>query len=240
MTVATMVSPQSAASLEPDPPLAPGDRMDRFEFERRWFALPEPRPRCELLEGVVHFMPTYNVRHAGPHKDMIFLLATYQLATPGTESGAPTSLRLDRPNMPEPDAFLRVLESHGGQTHNAPDGCLVGAPELVVEISSTTVRKDLMLKFGIYRRQGVREYVVWRTGDGVIDWFVRQDDRLDPIYADEDGIIRSECFPGLWIDAAALNKGDLATALTALQRGLATPEHAAFVERLATAAPSTA
>jgi len=48
-----------------------------------------------------------------------------------------------------------------------------------------------------------------------------------------DGLLKSETFPGLWLDAAAPLRRDLAAVLAALGRGLASPEHAAFVEKLA-------
>ena len=52
--------------------------------------------------------------------------------------------------------------------------------------------------------------------------------------ADADGIIRVHCFPGLWIDVAAvLSKSD--RLLDVLQQGLASPEHVAFVQALAEA-----
>ncbi len=47
-----------------------------------------------------------------------------------------------------------------------------------------------------------------------------------------DGTLRSRVFPGLWLDPAALWAGDAAALLATLQRGLANPAHAAFVERL--------
>jgi hypothetical protein len=79
----------------------------------------------------------------------------------------------------------------------------------------------------------VREYIVWRVLDRRIDWFVLRDGRYVPLAADAEGIFRSEVFPGLWLDAPALLRGDLAAVLACVQRGTATPEHAAFVERLA-------
>ena len=51
-------------------------------------------------------------------------------------------------------------------------------------------------------------------------------------------MIRSRVFPGLWLDVKALLKGDLARVLAVLQQGLASPEHAAFVKRLAKKATS--
>lgn len=224
------------------PVLRDGDRMDAAEFVRRWEALPEPRPRAELLDGKVHFntMSISEARHAVPQSDMIYLLMTYMLATPGTRACAPASLRLGWRNMPEPDAYLRVLETHGGLSHRAEDGFVDGPAELVVEVAAATVARDTGLKFGIYRRNGVLEYLVWRTEGGVLDWYVRREDRFDPLPPADDGVFRSEAFPGLWVDGEALRRGDLPAAVRTLQQGLASPEHAAFVERLRTTAETYA
>ena len=48
----------------------------------------------------------------------------------------------------------------------------------------------------------------------------------------QQGLWRSEVFPGLWLDPTALLRGDLATVLAMVQRGLASPEPTAFVARL--------
>ena len=40
-------------------------------------------------------------------------------------------------------------------------------------------------------------------------------------------------YPGLWLDPAALLRGDLARVLAIVQQGLIAPEHADFVSRLA-------
>src|SRR5207245_10909111 len=54
--------------------------------------------------------------------------------------------------------------------------------------------------------------------------------------ADAAGVIRSQVFPGLWLDVAALLRFDLARVLQVLQQGLASPEHEAFAARLRAAA----
>ncbi|MHB1559408.1 MAG: hypothetical protein ACYC61_18320 [Isosphaeraceae bacterium] len=53
-----------------------------------------------------------------------------------------------------------------------------------------------------------------------------------------DGILRSEVFPGLWLDAAALVRNDRKAVQAALQQGLDSPEHAEFVTRLAQDPPA--
>ena len=49
---------------------------------------------------------------------------------------------------------------------------------------------------------------------------------------DADGIFRSQVFPGLWLHAEALLRLDGVQVMQTLQPGLATPEHAAFVQHL--------
>src|SRR5262249_23936902 len=82
------------------------------------------------------------------------------------------------------------------------------------------------------RRNGAREYVVWRVRDGALDWFVLREGGYDRLMPGEDGLCRSEVFPGLWLDPAALLRGDMTTVFAAVRRGVDSPEHAAFVERL--------
>jgi len=50
-----------------------------------------------------------------------------------------------------------------------------------------------------------------------------------------DGIVRSRFYPGLWLDVAAIWANDRAKMLAVLNAGIATPDHEAFVERLAAA-----
>jgi len=55
------------------------------------------------------------------------------------------------------------------------------------------------------------------------------------VYPGSEGIIRSESFPGLWLDPRALIEGNTRRLREILDRGLATTEHLAFVARLAAA-----
>lgn len=79
----------------------------------------------------------------------------------------------------------------------------------------------------------MREYIVWRTLDEQLDWFVLREGRYEKLSpGKEDGLYRSEVFPGLWLDGAALLSGNLARVLEVVQQGTASDEHAAFNEHL--------
>jgi Uma2 family endonuclease len=214
------------------PPLENGDRLTRAEFERRYDAMPGLK-KAELIEGEV-FMPSpvRHSRHGHPHTRLITWLGNYETDTPGVEAGGNGSVRLDLDNEPQPDAYLIILPEHGGQARISEDDYLEGAPELVGEVSSSSVSYDLGKKLGVYRRNGVREYVVWRVLDLQIDWFVNRDGRFEPMQPGADGILRSAVFPGLWLDPAALVRGDNAAVKAILEQGLKSPEHADFIARL--------
>lgn len=170
--------------------------------------------------------------HSGAHFDLITWLGFYRMATPGVVGGDNGTLRLDLDNDAQPDAFLRILASHGGQARVDEDGYVTGAPELVAEVAVSSVSLDLHAKLHVYRRTGVREYVVWRVEDRALDWFVLRESRYEPLPRTAAGLYQSEVLPGLWLDPAALLRGDLHTVFQVVQQGRASPEHAAFVTQL--------
>jgi Uma2 family endonuclease len=212
------------------PELHAGDRLSRAEFERRYAAMPHVK-KAELIEGVVYMPSPVSEDHAEPHFDIIGWLAVYRSATPGVQGGDNATVRLDLENEPQPDACLRIRPECGGQSRHSGK-YIGGAPELIAEVAATSASYDLHDKLRAYQRNGVVEYVVWRVGDRAIDWFVLRDDRYQPLPLSPDGYYRSQVFPGLWLDAAALIRGDLAQVMAVLQQGLASPEHADFVRRL--------
>jgi len=211
------------------PPLCSGDHLTRDEFERRYQAMPEVN-KAELVEGVVYMpSPVSAEDHGEPHFDLITWLGVYRAQTPCVRGGDNSTLRLDLDNEPQPDGYLRLLPECGGQSRLV-DGYVTGAPELIVEIAASSASYDLHEKLNAYRRNGVREYVVWRVWDAAVDWFVLRGGRFEPLPL-ADGIYRSEVLPGLWLDPAAVVRGDLAEVLRVLQHGLASPEHVALVAR---------
>jgi Uma2 family endonuclease len=214
------------------PPLENGDRLTRFEFERRYNAMPHLK-KAELIEGEVYMpSPVRHRRHGHPHTRLITWLGMYETDTPGVEAGDNGSIRLDMDNEPQPDGYLIILPERGGNARISEDDYIEGAPELVAEVATSSASYDLGKKLNAYRRAGVREYIVWRVIDRQIDWFVNREGLLEPLAESADGIRRSTVFPGLWLDSAALVQGEKATVKRVLEQGLGSPEHADFVARM--------
>jgi hypothetical protein len=218
------------------PPLENGDHLTREEFERRWANMPDLK-KAELLNGMVFMSPPVSARNHGmPHSDLMLWFGLYRANTAGVALADNSTWRLPPADDSQPDAMLFVLPEHGGGTGFDKDGCVRGSPELLAEVAASSASHDLHIKTDVYRRNGAREYLVWRTLDRAFSWFVVRGNEYKELAAGGDGIHRSEAFPGLWLDTAALIRGDLTTVTRVLQQGLATPEHAAFLTRLRQAA----
>jgi Uma2 family endonuclease len=224
------------AKEHPLPPLENGDRLDQPTFHARYEAMPEDT-RAELIGGIVFLMASPLRRtHGKAHAQVIWLLGDYELATPGVDLLDNATNILGPESEPQPDACLLVVPEQGGQT-TEKDGYVVGAPELIVEVALSTEAIDLHAKKADYEKFGVREYVVVALRQRRLCWFVLQGERFRESPPDEDGIYRSTVFPGLWLDPAALLSENKPRLREVLAAGLASPEHAAFVARLAAQRP---
>jgi Uma2 family endonuclease len=214
------------------PPLENGDNLTIVEFERRYDAMP-PGTRAELIEGIVYMPPPVSHDfHGAPHFDLIGLLSAYRFATPGIVGGDNGSVYLDLTSLPQPDIYLMIAPGLGGNATVNADSCVTGSPELVMEISNSSASYDLHQKLEVYRRNGVQEYGVWRTYDAGFDFFFLADGVYHRAVPGSDGIIRSKALPGLWLNVQRLLAGDYAAVAADVQRGIASPEHAAFVAEL--------
>ena len=91
---------------------------------------------------------------------------------------------------------------------------------------------DLHGKKQAYRRNGVREYIVWQVLDQELSWFSLEQGEYLELLPNEEGILKSRVFPGLWLAVNELLTGNMQVVLNVLQAGLQSVEHADFIERL--------
>ncbi len=213
------------------PPLVAGQRLDQATFHERYAAMPEGH-WAELVGGVV-FMPSPLFDdHGGGDFDLNGWLFHYQRFTPGLRGVSNVSTILGEDSEVQPDLQLRILEGRGGLAR-VVSGYVVGPPELVIEVGRSSRSYDLGAKKADYEKAGVLEYLFVGIDPDEVRWFALRDGRFEALVAGEGGVYCSGVFPGLWLDPAALFAGDLDGLIAALERGLATPEHAGFVARLA-------
>jgi Uma2 family endonuclease len=227
-----MTSRQRTATIPPDVrELHNGDRMDAATFHRIYLDTPEDF-RAELIGGIVYVASPVGHHHSEFHLDLGGLLWLYARQTPGVDCGNNATVRLGDSGEPQPDMFLRVDQECGGQSR-IEDNYVVGAPELVAEITHSSLALDMGSKYDDYRRYGVQEYLVLDLHDRQLRWFDLKADQ--ELKADADGVIRARQFPGLWLNSAAILGGDFPAMRAALEAGMASAQYKEFAKRLTAA-----
>jgi Uma2 family endonuclease len=217
-------------SADPVPlPLHSGDRMKQPEFHRRYQTHPE-HVKFELVGGTVFMASPARWLHGEYEEEVGYVLGTYRRATPGVAAAHNATAILGEESEPQPDMAVRILTECGGQSRINADEYLEGAPEFLTEIAYSSYSLDLNGKRQDYQQAGVLEYLVVCIEPNEIHWFHFPSDReLKP---NRMGLLCSKVLPGLWIDAPALLARDSQRLMSALQKGLASRQHAAFVKRL--------
>lgn len=127
---------------------------------------------------------------------------------------------------------LFVDPACGGQSRISNDDQLTGPVEFVAEVSVSSVALDRGPKLRTYERHGVREYLIWRVDDSLLEWYVLRDNGFELLPNSTDGIFRSETFPVLWLNASAMLNRDGTTVMKTLNDGLTDPHHAEFIKKL--------
>lgn len=202
--------------------------MSSAEFLRRWDAMPDLR-HAELIDGVVFMASPVLDPHSSVHGQLCYWAGHYCAHTPGCDFGIESSWKMSDKSVPQPDVHLRILPEWGGQSRLASN-LNTGAPELIVEISGSSTSRDVGVKRALYERSGVCEYLTVLLYPRTVVWRHLTRGCYRDLQPDDDGVIRSKTFPGLWLDPKAVwNR----TAVKALERGLRSPEHAEFVKKLA-------
>ncbi|WP_242059240.1 Uma2 family endonuclease [Nostoc linckia] len=131
------------------------------------------------------------------------------------------------------DRKTDTINFRNGQARLDVEDYIEGAPELIVEMAASSVAIDLHAKKQAYRCNGVKEYIVWQVLNQKLSWLYLEQGEYLELATDSNGILRSQIFPGLWLAVAELLGGNMQSVLSVLQRGLQSPEHVAFVQKLA-------
>lgn len=157
----------------PAPPLRAGDRLTRQEFMRRWEAMPDLK-WAELLDGVVYMPSPVSKPHGEYHAQMSGWLMIYIAATPGCEAGSGSTWLMSGANVPQPDLYLSIRPEYGGQSR-MEGNYAAGAPEMIVEVSYSSGRRDAGAKRRLYEQMGLREYLMVRPKKQEAAWLEHPD-----------------------------------------------------------------
>jgi len=133
----------------------PGPGQGRWTYED-YAAIPSDGQRYEIVDGVLFMAPSPNRWHQNAAFEIASYLRTYiKLAGLGQVFIPPFDVQLDYRTVVQPDVVV-ILNIHA---ERITDSGIIGAPDLVVEVSSPgTVGYDREKKQRAYARAGVPEY----------------------------------------------------------------------------------
>ena len=207
-----------------------GDRMSQPQFHALYEKMPDGY-RAELIGGVVCEPSPVGWAHSKSHGQLIGTVSQYANYIPGVEFGIGSTVILGEEDEVQPDLVLRIMPGFGGRSRDTKGtkvSYVAGAPELVAEVAHTSHSIDMRIKKERYSLAGVLEYIVLDPMG--FHWFDLGNGSELP--RDEQGVIRSTVFPGLWIDSEALQACDYARSMSVLSHGMGTAEYKRFVESL--------
>ena len=193
-----------------------GNRLDQPTFHRLYEQTPADF-KAELIGGIVHVASPVGISHSNFHIKVTRWLDSYADRIPRVHTLLDATVILDDESEPQPDGGLRY---ENGTSRLAGNRC-IGPPELVVEVSDSTIVHDLIDKRADYDRHGVTEYLVLAAEESRAIWFVRGEDGGFTELSPTDSILKSRVFPGLWLDPDALFDLDYARVMATLNEGLA-------------------
>lgn len=116
---------------------------------------PDDHLRREIVDGELVVTPSPVTRHQKAVGNIYFYLEIYRREDGGAAFIAPLDVFFADDNIVEPD----VLFIRADHSDRVGERYIVGAPDLVVEVSSPSTRRlELVRKLELYERFGVPEY----------------------------------------------------------------------------------
>lgn len=156
--------------------------------------------KVELIEGVIEVMNAEFRRHNYVKNELTrrFWRALEALGSKFSAFGE-SSLAFPSRNLPQPDLIIAT----GGLEERYYE---IGDIALLIEVSDTTVRRDLGVKRTLYARQGVPEYwvVALPTAEVHQFWSPNADGFVESRVVPLSGELRSTTMPELAIDGRGI------------------------------------
>ena len=178
-------------------PVSSGVKLTYDDF----LLFPDDGKRHELIDGEHYVTPSRNVKHQRVLGKLFWVVQSYLEEHPvGEIFCGPLDIVLSPHDVVEPDLFYI---SHYLAAQVLTPQNVRGAPELVIEIASTSTRKrDETIKRQLYERDGVSEYWVIDPELDSIRVYRREGDRFDravELTCERGDVLTTPLLPGLEI-----------------------------------------
>jgi Uma2 family endonuclease len=157
--------------------------------------------RFELIDGVAYAMAAPNDFHQAILTELVLQIGSYLRGKPCKVRPAPYDVRLfyaedeSDDTVVQPDISVICDEKKRG-----PEGCR-GAPDLVVEIlSPANIAEEMVRKFNLYMKAGVRKYWIVAPKEKIVQAFVLENGAYTGTVYDSGAALPSAVLEGFLIN----------------------------------------
>ncbi len=154
----------------------------------------------ELINGEIVKRASPNSPHQNLFSELFILLGVFIKKNKlGKLYSAPFDVVLDEENVPQPDIFFITKKR---EFIIEPNGPVIGAPDLVIEIlSKSTAKYDRGIKKDLYEKFQVKEYWIADPKNASIEVYEIVEGKYKLVgYAAEEGVITSSVLEGLELE----------------------------------------
>jgi Uma2 family endonuclease len=164
-----------------------------------YFGLPDDGRQYELIDGVLHMVPSPLTFHQKVSIELAFLLMAFvKQHSLGEVYDAPLDVHLSGSQVYQPDLIFISREREAIITRQR----IEGAPDLVIEILSPgSADRDRGVKMQNYARYGVREFWLVDPETRRFEFYVGRGGRFEAVEA-EEGVYKSTVVKGWELDIA--------------------------------------
>ena len=152
--------------------------------------------------------------------DLALCVNRWRLFSPGWYVCVLTKVQLS-PEVSEVPGLVAMVNYGRKKQCEAGDEAFHGAPNFVLDVFWSKDDPDFLRRRELFRKFGVHEYLVALNDEPVeVLWHRLDAGSYRLVEPDEDGIIRSQALPNLWMPLKALQHRDWWAVLGCIERGV--------------------
>jgi len=165
-------------------------------------------------------MPELGVHQSALLTDLALCINRYRLFSPGWYVCVLAKVQLT-PEESEVPGLVAMVNYGRKKQCEVRDEVFHGPPNFILDVFFSKDDETFLRRRDRFCKAGVHEYFVAFRDDPVeVMWHRLEDGRFNLVQPDEDGILRSQALPNLWMPLKALQDRDWWAVLGCIERGV--------------------
>lgn len=175
----------------------------------------------------------YDIRQSATLADITMCLNYYRLSTPGLYVCVNPQVQIDQDTRIVPSLIAQVNSGEFKQCETGREqgdyDHFIGPPNFIFDVFRKEQQDVYHSRRKLFEQNGVIEYVVWFMLETLPVWNRLVDGQYQEIDEDEEGLIKSQALPGLWVPTKSLVERDMWSIMAKIAHGTTRRGHRDFM-----------